>query len=176
MVKIAPSLLSADFNNLKVEMNAVVDAGAELIHLDVMDGVFAPNITFGAAVIASLDKPEGVEFDAHLMISEVEANLNSFLKLPIDRIAIHAESTIHLQRALQLIRDGGAKPAVAINPSTSLSMVEWILDDVDMIVVMTVNPGFSGQKFIGNMLPKIDFLKENSCSDAAFYMINVETC
>ena len=160
MVKIAPSLLSADFTKIEEEMNAVVEAGADMIHLDVMDGVFAPNLTFGPAVIQSFNKPKGVEFDAHLMITHPENIIETFFNIGLDRIAIHVESTIHLHRLLRLIRDNGIMPAVAINPSTSLSSVEWILEEVGMVVIMTVNPGFSGQSFIEAMLPKIETLKE----------------
>jgi len=160
MVKIAPSILSASFVTLGEEINSVVKAGAELIHLDVMDGVFVPNITFGPLVIKSLPRHEGVEYDAHLMITKPENHIESFLQLNLDRISIHVESTIHLQRILQLIRDHNTKPAVALNPSTPLSSVEWILEDVDMVLIMSVNPGFGGQKFITGMLRKIETLKQ----------------
>ncbi len=160
MIKIAPSILSASFNKLETEINDVVKASADLIHLDVMDGVFVPNITFGPLVLQSLPRHQGVEFDAHLMITRPENHINAFLDLNLDRIAIHQESTIHLQRILKLIRDKGVKPAVALNPSTPLSAIEWVLEDVDMVLIMSVNPGFGGQSFIPAMYKKIEILKE----------------
>lgn len=160
MIKVAPSILSADFGNLSSEINQVVKDGADLIHLDIMDGVFVPNITFGPEIIKCLPKPDNVEFDAHLMITNPENNIQSFLDLKLDRIAIHVESTIHLHRLLRVIRESGAKPAVCLNPSTSLSTIEWVLEEVDMVVIMTVNPGFGGQSFIESGLRKIELLKE----------------
>lgn len=159
MIKVAPSILSASFNILEEEVKAVVDAGADLIHLDIMDGVFVPNITFGPLVIKNLPKFEGVETDAHLMITQPENNIDAFLELGLDRIAVHVESTIHLHRLLQKVRNAGTKPAVALNPSTPLSSIEWVLDDIDMVVLMSVNPGFGGQKYIPATTRKIEELK-----------------
>ncbi|NQU65239.1 MAG: ribulose-phosphate 3-epimerase [SAR324 cluster bacterium] len=160
MVKVAPSILSASFNNLAVEVDNVVKAGADLIHLDAMDGVFVPNLTFGPLIYKNLPRYDQVEFDAHLMVTQPEKNIQSFLDSGVDRISIHAESTNHLQRLLQMIRDHQIKPAVALNPATPLSVVEWVLEDLDMVLIMSVNPGFGGQTFIRGVLRKIEQLKK----------------
>lgn len=160
MIKVAPSILSASFNTLEQEVNDVVRAGADLIHLDVMDGVFVPNITFGPMVIGPLPRHENIEFDVHLMIVRPENHIQAFLDQKVDRISVHVESTIHLQRLLRTIRDNDTKSAVALNPSTDLSSIEWVLDDLDMVLIMSVNPGFGGQSFIPSSLRKIERLKE----------------
>ncbi|MDH5560939.1 MAG: ribulose-phosphate 3-epimerase [Deltaproteobacteria bacterium] len=160
MFKVAPSVLSASFAKLETEIKAVVEAGADLIHLDVMDGVFVPNITFGPMIIQQMPRFEGVELDAHLMIINPEAHLQSFFEAKVDRIALHVESTTHLQRHLRLIRENHVKSAVALNPSTSLRDIEWVLEDLDMVVIMSVNPGFGGQKFIERMIYKVEEIKE----------------
>lgn len=160
MLKIAPSLLSADFSNLAPDIQAVADAGAEMLHLDVMDGQFVPNISFGPPVIASLPKPEGMEFDAHLMVQNPERIIEAFFGLGLDRISIHVESTIHLQRLLAQIKAEGIMPAVTLNPSTPLETLDWVLEDVGMVLLMTVNPGFGGQAFLPQVLPKVEQLKE----------------
>lgn len=160
MVKVAPSILSASFNNLADEIDKVVKAGADLIHLDAMDGVFVPNLTFGPLIYKDLPRYKNVEFDAHLMVTQPERIIQSFLDSGVDRISIHAESTNHIQRLLQVIRDNQIKPAVALNPATPLSAVEWVLDDLDMVLIMSVNPGFGGQSFINGVLKKIEQLKK----------------
>jgi len=172
MVKIAPSILSASFAKLGDEIDSVVKGGADLIHLDVMDGVFVPNITFGAPVIKTLPRHEGVEFDAHLMIQNPENHIDSFVEAGVDRLAFHVESTIHVHRVLQSIREKKIKPGIALNPSTPLSMVEWILEEVDMVVIMTVNPGFGGQSFIEAVFPKVEQIRE--CIEKKGLTIDIE--
>ena len=147
-VRVAPSLLSADFGRLADEVRAAEAAGADLLHLDVMDGRFVPNITAGPLVVRAVRKATKLPIDAHLMIVEPERYVEAFAQAGADVISVHAEVSPHLHRTLQAIRAAGARPAVALNPSTPLSAVEWVLGDCEMVLVMTVNPGFGGQAYI----------------------------
>jgi ribulose-phosphate 3-epimerase len=153
MIRIAPSLLSADFAKLAEELQTI--ESADILHLDVMDGHFVPNITFGAPVVKALRKQTRLPFDCHLMISEPQRYIGDFLEAGADMISVHIEAEPHLQRALQLIRDGGAKAGIAINPATSAESLSTALDFCDYVLVMTVNPGFGGQRFIEAVVPKI---------------------
>jgi ribulose-phosphate 3-epimerase len=160
MIKIAPSILSADFANLASEINRVERAGADLLHVDVMDGHFVPNLTIGPPVVSCIRKVTKLPFDVHLMIDNPEAMIAPFAKAGADIITVHAETAPHLHRLLQSIREHGVKAGVSLNPSTPLSAVEEVLDILDMVLIMTVNPGFGGQQFIAGMLPKIRRLRE----------------
>ena len=159
---VAPSILSADFARLGDEVRAADAAGGDWIHVDVMDGRFVPNITIGPVVVASLRKATRKPLDVHLMIVEPERYLADFAEAGADHLLVHCEesATIHLHRTLSQIRALGKVPGVVLNPGTSLAQVEYILDLVDIVLVMTVNPGFGGQTFIASMLPKISALRE----------------
>jgi len=155
LLKIAPSLLSADFSQLGEEVKKVEEGGADLLHFDVMDGCFVPNLTFGPLVIESLRDKTKLPFDVHLMIEKPDNHIERFIEAGSDIITVHAEACVHLQRTLKQIKQQGIKAGVALNPATSMHTIEYILDDLDMILIMTVNPGFGGQDFIATMLPKI---------------------
>lgn len=154
-IQIAPSLLSADFSKLAEEIQAVESAGADMIHIDVMDGHYVPNITIGPLVIKSLRKATKLPFDVHLMISPVDPFLRDFVEAGADIVTIHTDAGPHTHRSLQVIRSLGAKAGIALNPSNHHSAIEYLLDDLDQILIMTVNPGFGGQKFLETQLEKI---------------------
>jgi ribulose-phosphate 3-epimerase len=154
MIKIAPSLLSADFARLDDELRTI-EGGADILHLDVMDGHFVPNITIGPPIVKALRKRTRLPFDCHLMIEEPQKYIGAFLDAGADMISVHVEAEPHLQRALQMIRDGGAKAGIAVNPATAAESLSAALEFCDYVLVMTVNPGFGGQKFIEPVVPKI---------------------
>ena len=155
MAKLAPSILSADFSRLAEQVNEIEKAGAHLIHVDVMDGHFVPNITFGAPVMKSLLGKTGIPFDVHLMIENPDMYIADFVTENTEYITVHQEACIHLHRTIQNIRSHGIKAGVSINPATPVCMIQEVLSDVDMVLVMSVNPGFGGQKFIPSALDKI---------------------
>lgn len=155
MAKLAPSILSADFSRLAEQVNEIEKAGAHLIHVDVMDGHFVPNITFGAPVMKSLLGKTGIPFDVHLMIENPDMYIADFVTENTEYITVHQEACIHLHRTIQNIRSHGVKAGVSINPATPVCMIEEVLSDADMVLVMSVNPGFGGQKFIPSALDKI---------------------
>jgi ribulose-phosphate 3-epimerase len=155
MFKIAPSILSADFSRLAEEVKAVEEAGADWIHIDVMDGHFVPNLTIGPLVVASLRKETKLPFDVHLMIERPDDFLEPFARAGADIITVHVEACVHLHRTLQTIKQLGKKAGVALNPATPLCFLEPILNDVDLVLIMSVNPGFGGQKFIPSALDRI---------------------
>jgi ribulose-phosphate 3-epimerase len=157
---IAPSILSADFSVLGEEIAAVEAAGADWIHIDVMDGHFVPNITMGPGVVKSLRKMTVLPFDVHLMIENPEQYIQPFAEAGSDRITVHMEASIHLHRMVSQIKELGLKAGVSLNPATPLSFVESILTDIDLLLIMTVNPGFGGQQFIQTMLSKIRQARE----------------
>ncbi len=158
-VLVAPSLLAADFARLGEEAAAVQDAGADWLHLDIMDGHFVPNISFGPLVLKALRAKLSVPFDVHLMISPADAYIPAFAEAGADHIIVHAEAGPHLHRSLQLIRSLGKRAGVAINPGTPIDAVEPVLDSIDLVLAMTVNPGFGGQAFLDATLPKIARLR-----------------
>ena len=160
MGKIAPSILSADFSKLGEEIEAVEQAGADYIHVDVMDGHFVPNITIGPIIVKAVKGVTKLPLDVHLMISNPDDFIDDFLQAGADILTVHAEAGYHLHRSLQHIRKVGARPAVSLNPASPLSMIEYVLDDLDMVLLMTVNPGFGGQVFIPEVIPKIERLRE----------------
>ena len=160
VLKVAPSILSADFSRLGAEVEAVDKAGCDWIHIDVMDGRFVPNLTLGLPVIESIRRVTKKPFDVHLMILEPERYVERFRAAGADHINVHVEATTHLHRTLNQIRDAGAKAGAVLNPATPLSAVENVVSDLDQLMLMTVNPGFGGQRFIESVVPKIRAAKQ----------------
>jgi ribulose-phosphate 3-epimerase len=171
-VRIAPSILSADFSRLGDEIRAVTDAGADYIHIDVMDGHFVPNLTIGPSVIRAVRGATDLPFDVHLMIAPVDPFVHAFAEAGADIITVHPEAGPHLHRTLELVRAAGKKAGVAINPATPVEAVLPVLDEVDLVLVMTVNPGFGGQSFIASQLEKIKRLRK--AIDAKGRVIDLE--
>lgn len=160
MVKIAPSILSADFSRLGEEIKEAEKSGADLIHIDVMDGHFVPNLTIGPPVVKAVRKVTGLPLDVHLMIEDPDRFVEDFVKAGADLITVHAEASVHLDRSINFIKESGAKAGVSLNPSTPLNVLDFVLSEVDMVLLMSVNPGFGGQKFIPQTMDKIRMLKE----------------
>lgn len=174
MIKIAPSILSADFADLKNDIRVVEEAGADYLHIDVMDGHFVPNITIGPFVVKSIRKISRLIFDVHLMIENPEMYIKDFAESGADLITVHAESTHHLHRTIQMIKKEGVRAGVALNPATPLSAIEDVLCDLDLVLIMSVNPGFGGQKFIEGSIKKIMKLKELINSNGLKTLIQVD--
>lgn len=157
---VAPSILAADFSQLNNAIDIINDSEADFVHVDVMDGVFVPNITFGMLVVEGVKKMAKKPLDVHLMIVHPEKYVEAFQKAGADIITVHYEACPHLHRVLQMIKDSGAKAGVAINPHTNVELLEDVLEDLDQVIVMSVNPGFGGQKFIYRTIPKVRKLKD----------------
>ncbi len=167
MIKIAPSILSADFARLGEEIKAAEDAGAHLLHVDVMDGHFVPNITIGPPVVESIRKITRLPLDVHLMIEDPDRYLKDFISAGADILTVHYEAAVHLHRSIQAIKEGGIKAGVSINPATPVWTLDNILADVDVVLIMSVNPGFGGQEFIPGTMDKLRLLRK-MISDATY--------
>lgn len=174
MAKVAPSILSADFSKLGADVQEICEFGADYIHVDVMDGAFVPNISFGAGVMKSLNNVATIPYDVHLMIEDPDRYIEDFVTPNTEFITVHQEACRHLDRTIQHIHSTGVKAGVALNPDTPIVMVEDVLDKVDMILIMSVNPGFGGQKFIPRALDKIRRLDEIRKANGYDFVIEVD--
>lgn len=174
MIQIAPSILSADFSRLGEQVRLVEDAGAEVLHIDVMDGHFVPNLTYGAVVVQSLRAHSSMRFDVHLMVEKPELYIADFAKAGADHITFHIEATCHVHRVVQLIKEHGMTAGIALNPATPLDGIKYILPDLDMVLLMTVNPGFGGQKFIASVIPKIQVLSRHIQQTQSACLVEVD--
>jgi ribulose-phosphate 3-epimerase len=173
-LRVAPSILSADFSRLGEEIAAVARAGADFIHVDIMDGHFVPNLTIGPLVIKAIRKATSLPFDVHLMISPVDPYIEDFVSAGADILTVHPEAGPHLHRTLQAIRAAGARPGVALNPATPVAAIEPVLGDVDLVLVMSVNPGFGGQAFIRSQLAKIEVIRKLIDASGRDIMLEVD--
>src|SRR6476620_6722223 len=171
---IAPSILSADFAKLGEEVRAIDEAGADWIHIDVMDGHFVPNLTIGPGVVKALRPHSAKPFDVHLMISPVDNFLDAFAEAGADIITVHPEAGPHLHRTVQRIKALGKKAGVSLNPATPAKMLDYVLEDIDLVLVMSVNPGFGGQKFLSNQLRKIEAVASRVAKENLDFMIEVD--
>ncbi len=174
MLKLAPSILSADFANLLDGVKKIEEGGADYIHVDVMDGHFVPNISFGAAVMKSMNGKTSLPYDVHLMIEDPDKYIGDFVTPQTEYITVHQEACTHLHRTLEYIKSYGVKAGVSINPATPLSTLKWILGNVDMVLIMSVNPGFGGQKFIPEAIKKVAELAKMRAEGGYDFLIEID--